>query len=312
MNKVLQEDLDQVLNSGMISQFPELHKSIHIKRFTIKDVGITHRWITHWDDEDLLFYPTEKGKWRKFNLVEFVWLKIIVELRKFDVPLNVIKALKENLKYDNLDFKSLINDPTVQELLLAMGGDENQDFIKDYIASGELSSDIDKNAPLALNAIEILVLQNIVLKSHISLLINLRGEVVPLRLGYVNELSRMDGFERFMYDSYISIPISKIISDFISGNNTDLISDKLQLLTFEETRVLELLRQDEITEMKIKLSKLNEIDFIELTREEKVNKANRFSDIIMNNGYQEITAKTQGGEIVHCKNTYKIKFERTG
>ena len=55
--------------------------------------------------------------------------------------------------------------------------------------------------------------------------------------------------------------------------------------------------------------KKSQIELIETTCEEKADNAKRLSDLIMKNGYQDITVKTQNGKVILCKNTRKVKLK---
>jgi hypothetical protein len=84
---------------------------------------------------------------------------------------------------------------------------------------------------------------------------------------------------------------------------------KLALLTEEEVKVLEILKQDNIKSATIKYGKNNRFELMEVVKIEKVDKGSRLLDFIMTNGYHDITIKTQNGEIVYCENKKKIMIK---
>jgi hypothetical protein len=45
------------------------------------------------------------------------------------------------------------------------------------------------------------------------------------------------------------------------------------------------------------------------TKKGAYSEAARLQELILKNGYQNITIKTQNSEIVHCKNTTKYKLD---
>ncbi len=69
------------------------------KIFSTKDTDdITHRTINHWDTIGLISDDRkDKQKWRKFNVLELVWIHIIKELRKFDFSNKKILNVKKSL-----------------------------------------------------------------------------------------------------------------------------------------------------------------------------------------------------------------------
>lgn len=70
-------------------------KAIRSKRSTISQQDVSYRVISYWDTQGLIECErdSEKG-WRKFNLVETLWLQVIQELRKFGLTTNTISIAK--------------------------------------------------------------------------------------------------------------------------------------------------------------------------------------------------------------------------
>lgn len=66
----------------------------------IKFGTVTYRQLNSWDEQGLLPNTREGGKgWRKFSIMDAIWIKIIHELREFGFPLEKIKAAKESLSF---------------------------------------------------------------------------------------------------------------------------------------------------------------------------------------------------------------------
>jgi hypothetical protein len=63
--------------------------------------SFSYRIINHWEKNDLLFNVRPEGKgWRRFSLIDTIWVHIIAKLRGFGFSLEKIKLLKEELKYE--------------------------------------------------------------------------------------------------------------------------------------------------------------------------------------------------------------------
>lgn len=103
LNRILQDD--QFLNDlgkflqAKTAKDGSLISFLTEKRFTIKNVDTTYRLINHWSTHGL-FEDTraEKKGWRKFSLVDMVWLKILIDLRTFGLPLDKIKVSFKSLQ----------------------------------------------------------------------------------------------------------------------------------------------------------------------------------------------------------------------
>jgi DNA-binding transcriptional MerR regulator len=69
-----------------------------VKRIDKKD--FSYRIINHWEENGLLDADRGDGQgWRKFSLIDIVWLNIIVELRKFGVSIENIHKVKQRLNF---------------------------------------------------------------------------------------------------------------------------------------------------------------------------------------------------------------------
>jgi DNA-binding transcriptional MerR regulator len=72
----------------MVEQF-RLRKSIEL------DKSVSYRVLSHWEDLNLLECErSNETGWRKFNLIEVLWLRIIQSLRNMGLPLSKIAQIK--------------------------------------------------------------------------------------------------------------------------------------------------------------------------------------------------------------------------
>jgi len=64
---------------------------------------LSYRIINHWEKNGLVDVERgENGKgWRKFSLMDALWISIIVELRKFGVSIENVKLIKKQLQSNN-------------------------------------------------------------------------------------------------------------------------------------------------------------------------------------------------------------------
>jgi len=73
-------------------------EKLNDKTATIRDTQLSYRVVNNWESVGLIDNKRPSGKgWRKFSLMDAVWMKIIGELRKFGFPLEKIKKTKESL-----------------------------------------------------------------------------------------------------------------------------------------------------------------------------------------------------------------------
>jgi hypothetical protein len=64
--------------------------------YTTSDTGETYRTINSWDSDGLLLtLPNRDSKWRKFSLIEIIWIYIIRELRGFGLSKEKILRIRD-------------------------------------------------------------------------------------------------------------------------------------------------------------------------------------------------------------------------
>lgn len=81
---------------------PTLTRVLHEKNKGLDTDEISYRVINHWESEGLLNFTRSSDKgWRKYSIIDLFWIKIIVGLREFGYPLELIKIVKNNLSRDS-------------------------------------------------------------------------------------------------------------------------------------------------------------------------------------------------------------------
>jgi len=76
----------------------KLEKLLSDRVYTIKSTSKSYRHINHWESQWILDNNRNKDSWwRKFNLLELIWIKTIDKLRSFNISIQNIKQIKEYL-----------------------------------------------------------------------------------------------------------------------------------------------------------------------------------------------------------------------
>lgn len=64
----------------------------------LKNPEITTRQVNSWDSYGLIDVDREGKEWRKYSIMDAVWLNIIAELRIFGVSIDIIRKVKQSLE----------------------------------------------------------------------------------------------------------------------------------------------------------------------------------------------------------------------
>jgi len=83
-------------------------KNLHQRNFLLRDVGISSYLFNQWKNYGLIDIPlsAQGRKWVTLNFGEYLWLKIINDLRKLGCALEDIKRVKERYMID--PFRQLV------------------------------------------------------------------------------------------------------------------------------------------------------------------------------------------------------------
>ena len=74
-----------------------LRELVRDKRFKMSDTSISYRAITNWDKLGLLPQGVASEGWRRFSLVELLWIKAVKKMRTFGMSLEQIASFKESV-----------------------------------------------------------------------------------------------------------------------------------------------------------------------------------------------------------------------
>ena len=308
MQTHFENHLQKFLQTDNLSSITdETLEKLRLPQFTISDIGITHRWVTHWHDQGLLIADKPKGRWRTFNIVEFIWLRMIVKLRSIGVNLENIKVLKDALG-STINWLEFVKDESVKEVARKTLESEGILNVSDEMFDQALS-ELNQHSFFKINSwLELLTLDLLISKEPIAIVFTSSGKVIPHRWNYpVPELKQDSVLNGFLEHSFISISLNDLAAELI-GRQTKTVHKQLpDLFSQSEWRVLLEIHEGNAKELKIKF-KDGEIQLLEITQDIILDSSIRLSEVLMNNGYQELELKTAKGEVVTAQITDKIKY----
>lgn len=305
LHQLFQEEIDLLkrLKIEVGINTAQITENINKAQFTMTDVGLSSRLLSHWEKSELLIDTYEERKWKRFNLIEYTWIKIITEMRKYDLSHKAIRNAKGAIVFD-FKIKDLPDQKQFYENIKRFGPNDQQEKIEELLQTAQMKSQLND---FKINYLELVILYIILLRGNYSLLVNAEGECIPFKLHAIDEYLKNDMFSEFLSGTFISISITQILRDFMIVNEFALPKRRLTLLSSSESQLINTIREKDVVSVKVMKDSSNMIELIEEFREEKIDKAARLMDIILKHGYQTIEIKTQDGNIVHCSNQIKRK-----
>lgn len=78
---------------------------LNSKERNVKFKNVTYRQLNSWEKEGLLTTEREDRTWRRFSIMDAIWVKLIQELREFGMGWEQIKVAKQSLEWETEVYK---------------------------------------------------------------------------------------------------------------------------------------------------------------------------------------------------------------
>ena len=248
--------LDELFESKNLDKLTEIYEIITKNILTVKDTGIRYRVINHWDEKGLLRFSrkVEEGN-RKFSLVDFVWIKVVDELREFGLKIPEVKRIADEI-YTPLPMKEIMD-------LAAMNIDhfkefegQNKDEYLEFLKSGEYKTADFSDIGIEFNYLQLLLVEAVMTRQPISIIVFKGGDWFPYIRGkedyYPEEL-----LYRKEFSSYISIGITDILFKHVTEDKFQSCFEGLHIFTTNETTIINYLKKGNYKKITVQLKGKN-------------------------------------------------------
>lgn len=280
---------------------------LRIPRYSRKSLDIPARILNHWDKMELLIKRNPLGATYSFNLTESFWIKLIQKLRTYNLPLELIKQLKDELCVIPKTEEFMMNHDDLVSYFESQNNALSRSQIEQMFKSVEFMEQLNLWKPTTLESI---LLDLIITRTDHRILINEKARF----FSSIKKNNPDEDFNKllnlFMNNTFLNISLFEIIKELITELGEDECSENQSILTKDEAMILKLLKQEDIAKIEIIFNDTTKkAETIKVTQNNSVHNLNRVQDLIIRNGYQDISIKTQKGKVVHCTNTTKYKFD---
>lgn len=277
--------------------------------FLLSDIGLSAKTAFDWSNGGVYLRERKSKHRRKYNGVEYVWLRLVKELREFGLPIQSILNLKNYL----LSEMDLMAHYTALFEIEGMDNDYWDTFIQDIQKTFKTPENFiavvekDKHKiNLSNTKLSVLLLSTVLTQSNVHLAITKDGNCIVFEESPMEDLFTSS---MVMNQPYISIPLNHIVSDFMGREDLyalDIKESGLDLST-EEIKIIDLIREGGIDSLTVKFVD-GEVNLIETEETIDIKETKgRLVDLIQNGKYQEIYYKTVKGKIVSLKRKTKHK-----
>lgn len=254
--------LGEYFGTNSLARVADLYEVMTEVRFSAKDTEIQYRHINHWDENDLLSINRGEiaGSWRRFNFVQFIWIRLIEEMRNLSVPIPTIQKIKKSL-FEQITFRELFQflNENLSEIKDMKIEEPEKSELLGFIKKGDFSM-FPKEAGIPY--LQLILSEVICDRLPISLLIFSDGYWLPFNETSSYQYSTEDNI-RIANQGCFKIPLAGVLARFIAGFyedeicvTTKLITEKerLTLADIEDKKIITIITKQKAAESRCEIS----------------------------------------------------------
>jgi hypothetical protein len=269
-------------------------------KFTLKQANIRKQDLSYWKREGLFEnrLGAEGREWTRMCFFDYMWLRLVVELRKVNIPVKSIAQLRRQLfEIDDETLRMMVQ----QEVKLAQDGPFPQTMVSEFDAAFNKQPEVFLTLLKRYFSLFARMVLGIMLQRQ-RLTLTFTPEGV-FNFSFPDNIAgeeQMDQYFSLSDQAYVSIPLHRLLDEFYE--NPHIASKDCQRifgLTPSELKIFEAIRQEGNLEVRIKL-KPDKGGFLlmetihQIDPEKSIQSIER---IIKKGGYQNIEIKTERGAI---------------
>lgn len=227
---------EMCFSNDTIQRTGELLEGFEKPLISRNDTQITHRVLNWWVKEKVISDNVLETK--KFTFAEFVWIKIVEQLRDLSIGLNITKAFKDQF-LKPIKLKGIITkEKKVESFLKTVKLNKEQK--KQLLAI--LNNNI-KDKEHTLTILHLLITDYFIKRRSISLGIFSDGSFIIIdksKEGLVNE----EYDKQLLFGNYITVSLSEILKEFLLSEIAGNILKHILLPFVAENKAIETINSE--------------------------------------------------------------------
>jgi hypothetical protein len=258
----------------------EFYPNLNEKRILRSQTGVEARIYNSWKQEGILWEESkikqgsEKREWEYLNVFEALWLFVIVELRKLNLNLDTIKSVRDflkqvpnpRLKIEKLteeEFQKNVVSQYPPGILDQHGGTITKEAYLEL-----LPKTIETDNGFIISNIGVMLFGILIEKTSPSLIIELNNESSNYEMAiamnnHPNNKLKKELFEfytkKFSESIFVNLPILPVVEKLFEREDFEKHKLSYGLYTKQENQLLESIRDNECSEVKIVKHKSGDI-----------------------------------------------------
>jgi DNA-binding transcriptional MerR regulator len=277
------------------------------KLFVAADTGLPARHVQHWENEGLVDNTREEGqRWRRYTFVEFVWIKLVEQMRSMGIGIEVLlkvkKMLMEPVPVGNV-WQAVLDDKEYLEETMARLSEPEREAAKVMFEEIKRS---DQKMNYRFNTLQLLIGIVVEKRCPVSVAVFLNGDVIAIEHHRDFKLPEAEE-NRLIHETHGHFSISELVKDFLAGELAPSRLESMSILPENETELLRVIHSGEYKSITINFRN-KKMDSLELVKSQDTTR--RVVDVLAESDYQNISIVTHNGQVSKIENTVKIQLSR--
>lgn len=278
---MLSFELEQFIDTKSFESLGQLMEVISKEKLSAKTLGVSYRTICHWDEKGIIRFKRDNpDSRRKYSFVDYIWIKVVSELRSFGVELPIIQKIVQEI-YSPIPVRDVFSflaenknaigmiEEQINELNLLEQTPvnlENKKELQDYLAflkSGEYKSADFTGIEVHFNYLHAIIAEIIATKKPVSIIVFKNGDWFP----FIKDNERLyseDLLYKKEYESQVSVSLTNLVFNFILEENMSGYYTEFNLMSPEEINLLDIVAKGKYKKITIlyKSKKLPPIEIL--------------------------------------------------
>ena len=275
-------------------------------------LNLTPREFFYWTDKGVIDIPkSEEGQspWSRINLLEILWIRIVKELRRFNLPFASLAALKADMfgnvilfmrenpelvrpeidnRYSNSPVKNLIND------VLTPSDNEFEEFLEEN--------------KFLFSLIMGIVTEILFFGRNINLIVYTSGKDFCFTIeGLSNQHLIQDEIDMAKNSTHLILNLRNLVAEYLLVPELEQLNDDFGFISDEEKELLNVIRDKEVKEIHIKKDDNEVLTYVATSKREiRDEQVYTIKRLLRMNEYDDVRVVLRNDKHLYIENKRKI------
>lgn len=277
-------------------------------------LNLTPREFFYWTDKGVIDIPKqEEGQspWSRLNLIEMLWIRIVTELRGFNMPFasliafkvemfgSYLSMMKENQEITQNAINTLNLSPIekkINEVLLNIENIEQHELLKEF--------------KFLFAPITGIIMQILFYKKNIDLIIYKNKKEFCFTVeGFKHQELVQDEIDNAKKHTHLILNLRSIVAEYLLEPNLEHLNEEFGFITEDEKELIKVIRNKLVKEIHIKKDDNETITYTTTSKTEiKDEQVKMIKRLLRMNEFDEVRVVLRNEKHLYIENKKKIKI----